>query len=81
MNKEANKEAYLHMQRSESIVASMAATIFAAYVQRHEITEANEDVFVRKAVDAAVKLATYTDKVVKSDEEWMNNESRAAPML
>lgn len=81
MNKEANKEAYLHMQRSESIVASMAATIFAAYVQRHEITDANEDVFVRKAVDAAVKLATYTDKVVKSDEEWMNNESRATPML
>jgi len=81
MNKQASKEAYLNMQRSESVVASMAATIFAAYVQRHEITEANEDVFVRKAVDAAVKLATYADKIVKSDEEWMNNENRATPML
>jgi len=76
-----SKEAYLSMQRSESVVASMAATIFAAYVQRHDITDANEESFVRKAVDAALKLATYADKVVKSDEEWMNNDNRAAPML
>lgn len=76
-----SKETYLNMQHSESVVATMAATIYAAYVQRHEITEANEDVFVRKAVSAAVKLANYADKLVKSDEEWMNSENRAAPML
>lgn len=76
-----SKETYLSMQHSESVVATMAATIYAAYVQRHEITEANEDVFVRKAVSAAVKLANYTDKLVKSDEEWMNSENRVVPML
>lgn len=68
------KEHYLSLQHSESVVAGMAATIYAAYVQKHAITEANEDEFVQKAVDTAVKLANYADKIVKSDEEWMKKE-------
>ncbi|HJV74385.1 MAG TPA: hypothetical protein VJ654_09205 [Noviherbaspirillum sp.] len=76
-----SKETYLSLQHSESVVAAMAATIYAAYVQRHEITDANEDVFIRKAVNVAAKLAACADKQVKSDEEWMSSEHKASPIL
>jgi hypothetical protein len=68
------KEAYLSLRHSESVVADMSATIFAAYVQNKEVNEFNEDEFVKKSVDIAVKLASYADKVVKSDGEWMKQE-------
>ena len=73
-----SKETYLNLQHSESVVATMAATIYAAYVQRHEITDANEDVFIRKAVSVAARLAVATDGLVKSDEEWMRPEHKGA---
>ena len=76
-----SKETYLHMQHSESVVATMAATIYAAYVQKNEVTEQNENEFIKKSVHAAVKLANYTDKLVKSDEEWMKNDVNASPIL
>lgn len=76
-----SKETYLSLQHSESVVAAMAAMIYAAYVQRHEITDANEEVFIRKAVNVAVKLAAGADKQVKSDEEWMSSERKTPPIL
>jgi predicted transcriptional regulator len=69
------KETYLSLQHSESVVATMSAMIYAAYVQRHEVTPENEDAFIKRAVSAAVKLANYTDKLAKSDEEWMGKDS------
>lgn len=75
------KEAYFSLQHSESVVAGMSATIFAAYVQNKDVNEFNEDEFVRKAVDIAVKLASYADQAVKSDGEWMKPEGGAPVML
>ncbi len=73
-----SKETYLNLQHSESVVATMAATIYAAYVQRHEINDANEDVFIRKAVSVAARLAVCADGLVKSDEEWVRPEQKTA---
>lgn len=70
-----NKEEYLHLQHSESMVAQMSATIFAALVQTPEFGSANEDQLVEKSVVIAVKLALRAEKFVKSDEEWMRKES------
>ncbi|OGB25810.1 MAG: hypothetical protein A3I66_05420 [Burkholderiales bacterium RIFCSPLOWO2_02_FULL_57_36] len=75
------KESYFSLQHSESVVAGMSATIFAAYVQNKEVNELNEDEFVKKAVDIAVKLASYADKVVKSDGEWMKQEGGSSAIL
>jgi hypothetical protein len=75
------KEAYLNLQQSESVVATMSATIFAAYLQNKEVNEFNEDEFVKRAVDIAVKLATYTDKIVKSDREWMKRDDGSSVVL
>lgn len=75
------KEAYLNLQQSESVVAAMSATIFAAYLSNKEVNEFNEDEFVKRSVDIAVKLATYTDKIVKSDGEWMKRDGGSSVVL
>jgi predicted transcriptional regulator len=68
-------ETHLSLQHSESVVANMAATIFAAYVQSGKIDPLNEEQYLKKAVHMAVKLATHADKIVKSDTEWMKQQS------
>ncbi len=75
-----DKESYFSLQHSESVVATMAATIFSAYVRNGVVTEANENAYVERAVEAAVKLALLADKQVKSDSEWMPQD-KAGPML
>ena len=73
------KETYMSLQHSESVVANMAATLFAAYIQRKEVTDENEDIYIKKAVHAAIRMATYADKIIKSDEEWMEKEEKLTP--
>lgn len=72
------KETFLNLQHSESVVAQMSATIFAAYIQTKTVTDANEDVLVEKAVALAVKLAEHTEQLVKSDQEWVKKEGGSA---
>jgi len=75
------KEAYLHLQHSESIVAQMAATVFSGLVQRNELTQSNEDVLVERAVAIAIKLASRTEELVKSDEEWMRKDAGSSYLI
>jgi len=62
---------YMHLQHSESVVAKMSATIFAALIQSTPLTDSNEDALIEKSVILAIKLAEKTDKLVESDEEWI----------
>ena len=64
-------EALMSLQHSESVVAQMAATIFAGLVQKSELATVNEDVIIAKSVSIAIKLAQQVEKGVKSDEEWL----------
>ena len=61
---------HVRLQHSESVIASMASRIFAAYVQTNQIHENDEDAYIKKATHIAVKMADYTDRIVKSDEEF-----------
>lgn len=70
-----SKEHHLHLQHSESVVAQMSATIFAAFVRNQVVTPANEDAMVEQAVTIAAKLASRTEKLVKSDQEWVQRDS------
>ncbi|HRH73814.1 hypothetical protein [Zoogloea sp.] len=70
----ANEE-FLHLQHSESVVASMSATIFAGLIQKVELSAANEDALVERSIAIAIKLAQRAEKHVKSDEEWVKKES------
>ncbi|HJV87671.1 MAG TPA: hypothetical protein VJ698_19535 [Noviherbaspirillum sp.] len=76
-----NKDVHLHLQHSEAVVAGMAATIFAGYLQSRQISENNEDAYLRKAVDAAIRMAGYVDTAVRSDEEWLKTEDKTSSML
>lgn len=76
-----SKENYLHLQHSETVVASMAATILSAYIQKGELDESNEDALIEKAITIAVKLAAGTDRHIKSDEEWVKKGSDSAYLI
>ncbi|HOY01270.1 hypothetical protein [Zoogloea sp.] len=70
----ANEE-FLHLQHSESVVASMSATIFAGLIQKVELSTANEDALVDRSIAIAIKLVQRAEKLIKSDEEWVKKES------
>ena len=69
-----DKIKYLNLQRSEAAVAQMAATIFAAYIQTNQVNDGNENEYIKKATHIAIKMADYTDNIVKSDEEWIQEK-------
>lgn len=73
------EEQYLHLQHSESVVANMAATIFSAFISNNALNANNEDELIEKSVALATKLATLTEKVIKSDEEWVGRERKTDP--
>ncbi len=51
------KEEFLHLQHSESVVAQMAATVFAGLIQKNGYSPAAEDELVDLSVSIAMKLA------------------------
>ena len=76
-----SEENYLSLQPSESVIASMASRIFAAYVQKGEVGDDNIDHYVKKSTHIALKIAHYTDSVSKSDGEWMVEKSAGPASL
>ncbi len=75
------KEEFMHLQNSEAVVAQMSATIFAALLQKTELTPANEDELVEKALSIAIKLANRAEERIKSDEEWIKKDTGSAYLL
>ncbi len=72
------KEEYLSLQYSESVVAQMAATIFSSLIARDTSYASNEDELIEKSVALAIKLAKQADTVIKSDEEWVKKNTDSA---
>jgi hypothetical protein len=71
----ADREVFMSLQHSESVVAQMSATVFAGLITAQGYDPHNEDFLVERAVDIAIKLAERTEKLVKSDEEWKRKET------
>ena len=72
-------ETLLHLQYSESVVANMAATVFAGLVQSPELRTATEDQLIEKSAAIAIKLAVRVEKMVKSDQEWLKKDTSSSP--
>ena len=72
------KEEYLSLQHSESVVAQMAATIFSSLIARDTSYASNEDELIEKSVALAIKLAKQADTMIKSDEEWVKKNTDSA---
>lgn len=63
------KPSYISLQHSESVIASAAATIFAAYITSNHVAEGEEEVWMERAIDQAIWIAMKTDNKVRSDNE------------
>jgi len=74
----ADKEYFMSLQHSESIVAQMSATVFASLVNHPRFKEASDELLVSRSVDIAIQLAERAEKLVKSDEEWKRKDSGSA---
>ncbi|MDZ4202422.1 MAG: hypothetical protein U1C96_09790 [Gallionella sp.] len=74
-----SEERFLSLQHSESVIANMASRIFAAYVQKGEVGDANADEYVEKSVRMALRIAVRADAVSKSDGEWIVANSSTGP--
>ena len=72
------KEEYMSLQHSESVVAQMAATIFSSLIARDTSYASNEDELIEKSVALAIKLAKQADTMIKSDEEWTKKNTDSA---
>ena len=75
------KEEHMNLQHSESVLAQMAATIFSGLVQKQGYSPATEEELIDLSTSIAIKLATRTEKLVKSDHEWLKNEASSAYLV
>lgn len=66
---------YLSLQQSQAVVAQMAATIFAGFVQHGQLREDNEKDLVERSVALAVKLANRVDAVVTPEDEFARQDT------
>lgn len=76
-----SKEEFLHLQHSETTVARIAADLLAAYIQKGELVDSNEDALIAKCLTLASKLALGAEKQIKSDEEWVKKGNDSAYLL
>ncbi|MCL2075161.1 MAG: hypothetical protein FWH15_01730 [Betaproteobacteria bacterium] len=72
------KEVYMHLQHSESVVAQMAATVFAGLIQGQKVNPADEEELVERSISIAIKLANRAEQLIKSDEEWIKKDTGLA---
>lgn len=53
----------------------MSATILASLIANNSLSGSNEDVMIEKSVKLAIKLANLSEKLVKSDQEWIKTNT------
>ena len=76
-----SQEHFLHLQYSETTVARMAADLLAAYIHTGKLDEQNQAALIAQCLDLASRLALGTEKMVKSDEEWVKKNQDTAYLL
>jgi hypothetical protein len=60
---------YISLQPSEAVLVRAAAQIFAAYIVSGQCKPDNEDAYLKKSLQHAIRLAKTTDDVVQADKE------------
>lgn len=60
---------HLTLRHSESVVASAAATIYAAYIASGKVSDGDEEDWMERSLQEAIRLARRADQMVVSDEE------------
>jgi len=63
------KITHLRLQHSEGIVVHAASRIYAAYIAAGQVTNGNEDQWIGRSIEEALRLAVQTDDRIESDDE------------
>ena len=74
-------EHFLYLRSSEATVATMAATILSAFIQKNGLVLEEEAAVLEKSIELAIKIAEEVDSRVKSDEEWTKRTAASTPGL
>ena len=67
---------HLRLQQSESVVVQAAAQIYAAYISCGRVQDGDEQLWMKRSIDEAIRLAVLTDENLISDEEVQSLEGQ-----
>jgi hypothetical protein len=68
-NKQNTRQYYIDLQSNEKAILSSAANIYAAYINCGKVGSGQEEEFIYKSVDEAIKMAYRIEKLVADAEE------------
>ncbi|NIP38795.1 MAG: hypothetical protein GWO07_08635 [Candidatus Dadabacteria bacterium] len=60
---------FIDLQSSEKAILSTAANIYSAYITSGKVTSGQEEEFISKSVNAAIKMALRIEKLIADAEE------------
>ena len=66
---EKDDRAYVKLAKSEMIVSEVAARIFSAFISMDMINEKNEDDYICRSIEIAIKLAKKADERIRTEGE------------
>ena len=60
---------YINLQPSEAVLVQAAATIYSAYLTIGRVAEGEENDWLKRSIQDAVRIARITDDNVTADKE------------
>ncbi|NIS08187.1 MAG: hypothetical protein GWO07_05365 [Candidatus Dadabacteria bacterium] len=71
-NKQNTEQYFIDLQSNEKAILSSASNIFAAYIASGIVASGDEEKFIQKSVNEAIKIALRVEKLVSDAEEEHN---------
>lgn len=62
-------KSYLTLQPTEKAILEAAAGIYAAYIGAGRVDEGQEDAWMKRSIQEAIRIARTIDEVVQADKE------------
>lgn len=69
------EKAYVKLQPSEIAITQSAAQIYAAYITAGRVSEGEEDAWMDRSINEAVRIAQAVDRSVIAEDEVDSNEA------
>lgn len=60
---------YINLQPSEAVLVQAASTIYSAYVTSGRVPEGDENEWIKRSIQDAVRIARITDENIQADKE------------
>ncbi len=68
-NKQNTEQYYIDLQSNEKAILATASNIYSAYIGAGKVNSGNEQLYIYKSVDEAIKMALRIEKLVADAEE------------